>query len=62
MKKIGNGKNPLTIHEYKGFEIERTGTKEFPWNVYKNDKHVGYGRTIKDCKTIIDDGNCNDEI
>lgn len=62
MKTIGNGKHPLKIHEYKGFTIERDGTKEFPWNVYKNGNHVGYGSTIKDCKTIIDDGCCEEEL
>lgn len=52
----------LIIHKYKGFNIVKTGTKSFPWNIYKEDGHgfgslVGCGRTIKDCKFDIDYGN-----
>lgn len=47
------------VHEYKGFNIVKTGTRKFPWNIYKNDgvgfgDWVGYGRTLKDCKSDID--------
>lgn len=61
MKKIGNGKHPIYIHEYKGFTIEKTGTRDYPWNIYKNGDHVGFGRTVRDCKTMIDDGCFDDD-
>lgn len=53
------------IHKYKGFNIVRTGTKNNPWNIYKEDGHgfgewVGYGRTLKECKIDIDNGNYED--
>lgn len=72
MDKIGNGNKPLTIHTYKGYDLIKDGSPEVPWNVYKSfveisfitkqsvilREWVGYGRTIKDCKKIIDDGCC----
>ena len=54
MQKIGNGKHPLTIHKYKGFDIIKNGTPELPWNIYDAYERVGSGRTIKDCKSDID--------
>lgn len=49
----------LVIHQYKGYNIVKTGIKEYPWNIYKDDghgfgDHVGYGKTLKDCKSDID--------
>lgn len=49
-------------HSYKGFTIEKDGTREFPWNIYRDkhipyqDDHVGFDRTIKCCKAAIDAG------
>ena len=53
-------------HKYKGYIITRTGTKEYPWNIYRLDyskflkkevpTHVGYAETIKACKYMIDEG------
>ena len=40
----------LIIHQYKGYNIVKTGIKAYPWNIYKDDDHVGYGKTLKDCK------------
>lgn len=47
------------VHKYKGFCIVKTGTPAFPWNIYKPDGHgfgswVGCGKTLKSCKTDID--------
>lgn len=56
--------------EYKGYIIERDGTREYPYNVYKPDPkpnfprntiHVGFGRTIRSCKADIDEG-CFDDV
>lgn len=59
-------------HKYKGFEIWKTGTKDYPWNIYRMDyskvlkravpTHVGYERTLKECRMAIDNGLCNEEI
>jgi len=51
----------MKVHTYKGYSLVRNGTKENPWNIYKPDGHgygdwVGYGRTLKDCKSDIDNG------
>lgn len=51
----------VTVHKYKGFNIVKTGTKSYPWNIYTDDGHgfgtwIGYGRTLKDCKIDIDYG------
>ena len=55
----------LIEHKYKGFNIVKTGTKKYPWNIYKDDGHgfgkwVGYGETLSGCKMSIDDG-CYDD-
>lgn len=52
------------IHRYKGFNIVKTGTRNYPWNIYKEDGHgygewVGFGRTLRDCKSDIDTGCYN---
>ena len=49
----------IVIHKYKGFNIVKTGTPSYPWNVYKEDghgfgEHVSFGKTLKDCKSDID--------
>jgi len=49
------------LHEYKGFNLVKNGTKEYPWNIYKIDghgfgEHVGFDRTLKACKQAIDSG------
>lgn len=59
-------------HKYKGFEIWRTGTKDYSWNIYRMDfskflkkevpTHVGYGKTLKECRQSIDMGLCDEEI
>lgn len=59
-------------HTYKGLVILRTGTSEYPWNIYRIDfskvlnreiyTHVGYERTLKECRNAIDDGRCTEEI
>lgn len=48
------------IHKYKGYNIVKTGTKDYPWNIYKNTDigfgdWVGFGKTLKECKTTIDE-------
>ena len=43
------------IWVYKGYEIRKTGTSEYPYNIYdKNHNHVGYERTLSHCKYFID--------
>lgn len=59
-------------HTYKGFKIWKTGTKNYPWNIYRMDyskvlnkevpTHVGYARTLKECRECINEGLCNEEI
>ena len=54
------------VHKYKGYNIVRTGTINYPWNIYKDDGHgygtwVGCGRTLKECKKDVDEGCFNDE-
>ena len=49
-------------HNYKGFNIVRNGTKDCPWNIYKDDgyghgKRVSCDKTIKQCKDSIDNGD-----
>ena len=51
----------FVIHPYKGFNIVKTGTSEYPWNIYKDTgrgfgDHVGFEKTIKECKYSIDIG------
>ena len=46
---------------YKNYIIAKDGTTAYPYNVYsiyddKRGEHVGYGRTLKDCKADIDAG------
>ena len=53
-------------HYYKGYEIEKNGTKKYPWNIYKVEYskalnreyrvNVGFERTFKLCKECIDNG------
>lgn len=55
-------------HYYKGYIMLRNGTKEYPWNIYKLEystalckevpTHVGFEKTIRDCKAAIDDPDC----
>ena len=59
-------------HKYKGYEIKRTGTASYPWNIYRMDysivlgkevpTHVGFERTLKDCRIAIDNRLCEEEI
>lgn len=66
------GKENKMDHKYKGFEIWRTGTKDYPWNIYRMDynkvlkkevpTHVGFAATLKACRECIDMGLCNEEI
>lgn len=59
-------------HTYKGYEIKKTGTTSYPWNIYRIDyskalkkevpTHVGFERTLKECRMAIDAGLCNEEI
>ena len=49
----------LVIHKYKNYNIVKTGTTEYPWNIYKDTghgfgDHVGYGKTLSSCKYDID--------
>ena len=73
MKKIGNGKNSICEHTYKGFIMTKTGTREFPWNIYKekvwvdNDgkshtvyAHAGFAMRLRDCRDLIDKGFCEE--
>lgn len=53
--------NGVIIYEYDEFNIVRTGTKDYPWNIYKNDgvgfgEWVSCGKTIKECANIIEVG------
>lgn len=62
------------IHYYKDkeFRLVRDGSKWYPWNIYKwmaspysrtKEKsywHVGFARTLKECKSYIDTG-CYEE-
>lgn len=58
------------VHFYKGYELERTGTSAYPWNIYaervspytkkKIRVHVGYERTMADAKKSIDEGLFDD--
>lgn len=51
-------------HVYKGYVLVKNGTKEMPWNIYKMvystfhcrsvRKHVGFEKTLKSCKVLID--------
>lgn len=60
----------LSTHKYKGYELIKNGTREFPWNIYAMRKnpysqkevrtHVGYARTLNDCKIDIDAGVFDD--
>lgn len=49
-------------HKYKGYNIVKTGTKEYPFNIYK-DTGIGFGDfvgsapSLKDAKNNIDDGD-----
>lgn len=71
MEIIGNGKNKLHIHVYKGYKLIKNGTLTFPWNVYAKRvnpytrkiefTHVGYERTIAHCKASIDAGLYEEE-
>ena len=51
----------MMIHKYKGYNLVRNGTRELPWNIYK-DGEYGYGDwcgcsyTLKSCKIEIDEG------
>ena len=53
---------------YKGFIIVQDGTNAYPWNIYIDKgnglygEHVGYDRTIKRCKSLIDDGCFDEEL
>ena len=50
-----DGKGRPWAYEYKEYEIRRTGTTKYPYNIYdKNSKHVGFDRTIKDCIADIE--------
>lgn len=51
-------------HQYKGYVIVRNGMKFEPWNIYRKRysqicgigyrENVGYGKTLKECKAVID--------
>ncbi len=57
-------------HFYKGFLLEKNGTKDYPWNIYRPDglcktgpyagqmkwRFETFERTMKDCKALIDSG------
>lgn len=57
-------------HFYKGYSLERSGTKEYPWNIYRPAghykagpykgqvkwEHVGFERSLKACKALINSG------
>lgn len=57
-------------HYYKGYLLERNGTREFPWNIYKTARIIKSGiyagqplwewaacdTTMKNCKKLIDEG------
>ena len=48
-------------YSYKGFTLKRNGYPATPWNIYNtNGVWVGFGKTMADCKTTINDG-CYDE-
>ena len=51
----------ILIHPYKEYNIARTGTDIYPWNIYKQNgselgEHISFGRTLKEC---IEDINNN---
>ena len=53
------------FYKYKCFNIVKTGTRAYPWNIYKDTgrgygDNVGYGRTLADCKSDIDAGLFDD--
>jgi hypothetical protein len=58
-------------HFYKDFQIVNNGTKEYPWNIYAmrynpylkrgSLEHVGYDKTLRACKRLIDDRCFDDE-
>lgn len=72
MKIYVESSNSGITHYYKDYEIVKNGTSEFPWNIYAMRRnpysrrevrtHVGYARTLKDCKHMIDDGIFDDII
>lgn len=41
-------------YQYGEYEIQKSGTKAYPYNVYKGNIHVGYDRTLKDVIYCID--------
>ncbi len=55
------------IHRYRGFNIVKTGTKTYPWNIYYDGPHgfgdlVGCGISISVCKQQIADGCYTDDV
>ena len=57
MKKIGNGKNALTVHIHGDYQVIKNGTREYPWNIYDQKNNiVGFGRTLCSCIKDIDNG------
>lgn len=50
-------------HIYKTFILKRNGCHETPWNIYnQHGVWVGFGYTLKGCKSEIDDGCFDDDI
>ena len=53
-------------HRYKGYILVRNGTREMPWNVYKERQYIhvkavyrewmGFAETMKQAKADIDSG------
>jgi len=44
------------VHKYKGYMIDKDGSREMPWNIYKDNylNWIGCGKTLKECKVNID--------
>lgn len=57
-------------HMYRGYLLERSGGKEYPWNIYRARgtykvgpyagtprwEHVGFEKSLKDCRETINSG------
>lgn len=57
-----DGKGRPWLYDYEGYEIRKTGTSEYPYNIYKDNNHVGYERTIKDCIYFINNKNLDEGL